>query len=95
MAFITTDNPHRLAMWRRLFRSHRIPVKSAVPRWQTVDGRPQPIEAYDLDAARLLPKQRTRFRSYIARQYDIPEAEAEKLMDGWPIKSDMCRPINL
>jgi hypothetical protein len=93
MAYIITHDPARLKLWRRLFRSYRLPVRSPKPRWQSVPGHPREVLSYDLDAGRLTPKQRERFSRYIARVYNLPLEESVKLMDdGWPIKSDQCEP---
>jgi hypothetical protein len=92
MAYIITHDPARLKLWRRLFRSYRLPVKCPKPRWQAIGGHAREVLAYDLDADRLTPNQRERFSRYIARVYNLPVEQALKRMDGWPIKSDQCEP---
>jgi hypothetical protein len=88
--FITTHNPQRLQVWRKLFRSHRVPVKTAVPRWQYIHNHSVSVLAYDLDAARLLPKQSTRLCAYIARVHKISLESANHMLDGWPIPANQC-----
>lgn len=91
--FIATHDPVRLHVWRRVFRSDRVPVKSATPRWQVIPGQRYEVSAYDLDAGRLLPKQARRFCRYLSRVYKVSEIEAAKMMDGWPIPEANCQVI--
>lgn len=88
--YITTSDNTRLGMWRKLFRSWRLPVKSAKPRWQSIPGKLVEIPAYDLDAARLTEKQQTKFGRYIADVYKLSEEQAAKRMDNWPIEAKNC-----
>lgn len=92
--YITTEDKTRLGMWRKLFRSHRLPVMQDKPRWQFVPGKLTEVPAYDLDVTRLTDKQRNKFGRYIAQVYEISLAEAKKRMICWPIEAKNCKLCN-
>lgn len=75
MFWITTNDGHRAALWRRLTGSDCLPVTSACPR--TVATESGLSAVFDLDAARLHPAALDRVAAYIARCKRIPYAMAK------------------
>lgn len=88
--YITTEDETRLEMWRKLFRSYRLPVKQDKPRWQFLPGKVLEVLAYDLDASRLTPKQKVKFSGYIAKVYELSPEQAALQMNNWPIEAKNC-----
>lgn len=87
--WVTTTNPHRQRTWQHLFGQTRLPVKTAVPRWQHLPRRPDAVLAYDLDLDRLHPAQVERLAAYIARRANWPyhAALSELRQTGFPIEA--------
>ena len=90
--WIITTNPHRQRVWQRLFGQDRLPVRTAVPRWQHLPGRSDSVLAYDLDLARLHAAQVERLAGYVARRAGWPYQTAlAEIRRGWPIEAAGCR----
>ncbi len=89
MAFVTTMEGRRRAIWMRIFGSERLPVKSARPRLQGVGRHGEMMRlAYDLDAGRLHWMAATRFADYLSARYGYPVTVGQ--VDGFPIRAAGC-----
>lgn len=88
-ARINSDDPQRAAVWRMVFESDEVPLRSPFSALAMLPER-GPTEVYDLAIAALTAEQRTRLVLHISGRFNIPAEQVEAQLDviGCPILAE-------
>ena len=89
--YIETASDMQRQKWLRLFKTHRLPVKSGA-RWVGIskNGVETMTHVYDLDPSRLEPEQRARALAILTKNMSHTERKAYAL-DSLKIDAKTCR----
>lgn len=82
-------NPGRAEIWRRIYGTDVIPLKSFVPQRGSLPGKPDAL-FYEVDTRVITPEQRARLVDYLSEAFNQERSFVENNLDliGVPVLAD-------